>query len=191
LDERNARAHSDRNVSAIARSLQTFGQRKPIIVHKGTVIAGNGTVMAAVSLGWDSIAVTRTPAKWTMQQARAYAVADNRTGELAEWDSAELLATLQELDPELLDAAGFTTDDLDALAKVWGDPLDLDALHDEIGDPLADDDHMVIRHKVSRETYDRWNEALTATGMGEDDGVTMLVTRVYDLLVLGVVEDVT
>ena len=98
MDPENARVHSERNVKAIAGSLETFGQRKPVVVWNGTVIAGNGTLQAAKSLGWDEIDVTRVPADWSRDQARAYALADNRTAELAEWD-AEILATqLVELD---------------------------------------------------------------------------------------------
>jgi hypothetical protein len=184
LDERNARSHSDRNVASIARSLEKFGQRRPLIVHKGTVIAGNGTLMAAVSLDWATIAITRTPAKWTVGQARAYAIADNRTSELAEWDSAELLATLQELDPDLLEATGFNPDDVDALLKVWGEPLDLDALHDGVGDVLPEDGMMVIRVKVPKATYERWTAALDSTGLPEEEAAVAAVNALYDLWML-------
>ena len=35
LDPKNARKHSARNLEAIAASLEKFGQRKPIVVHRG------------------------------------------------------------------------------------------------------------------------------------------------------------
>ena len=44
LDPNNARKHSKRNLDAIAASLEKFGQRKPIVIHNGVVIAGNGTL---------------------------------------------------------------------------------------------------------------------------------------------------
>ena len=61
-DPANVRKHDARNLEAIMNSLATFGQRKPIVVAKGTegqlvVMAGNGTLEAARSLGWDKLTV--------------------------------------------------------------------------------------------------------------------------------------
>ena len=98
LDPRNARTHSQKNLDAIATSLTKFGQRKPIVVTgDGVVLAGNGTLEAAKSLKWDYIDVSVTPADWDIDTARAYALADNRTAELAEWDEAVLAQQLLEL----------------------------------------------------------------------------------------------
>ncbi len=97
-DPENARKHSLRNLEAIAGSLAAFGQRRPLVVWDGYVIAGNGTLEAAKSLGWTQIDITRVPPDWTHEQARAYALADNRTAELAEWDSEILANQLVELD---------------------------------------------------------------------------------------------
>ena len=97
LDPANARKHSEKNLKAIAASLEKFGQRKPIVVHKGVVIAGNGTLEAAKSLGWKEIAITEVPDDWDNETAKAYALADNRTAELAEWDESILAQTLLEL----------------------------------------------------------------------------------------------
>jgi DNA modification methylase len=98
LDPNNARAHSQKNLNAIKSSLTKFGQRKPIVVDgKGVVLAGNGTVEAAKSLGWDQIDVAVIPANWDEATARAYALADNRTAELAEWDENVLAKQLLEL----------------------------------------------------------------------------------------------
>lgn len=97
-DPENARKHSKRNLEAIAGSLRSFGQRRPLVVWDGFVIAGNGTLEAAKSLGWEKVDITRVPPDWTHEQARAYALADNRTAELAEWDSEILANQLVELD---------------------------------------------------------------------------------------------
>ena len=97
LDPKNARKHSQRNLEAIAASLNKFGQRKPIVVHRGVVLAGNGTLEAAKSLGWTEIDVAEVPEDWDNDTAKAYALADNRTAELAEWDESELAKQLLEL----------------------------------------------------------------------------------------------
>jgi ParB-like chromosome segregation protein Spo0J len=97
LDPRNARLHSQKNLDAIKASLTKFGQRKPIVVtHDGFVLAGNGTMEAAKSLGWDHIDVTSSQ-PIGIDTARAYALADNRTAELAEWDENVLAKQLLEL----------------------------------------------------------------------------------------------
>jgi len=99
LDPDNARKHSDKNLDAIASSLKRFGQRKPIVVTGANiVIAGNGTLEAARKLGWSQIVVAYVPADWSFEQARAYALADNRTAELGEWDNDKLAMQLIELD---------------------------------------------------------------------------------------------
>jgi site-specific DNA-methyltransferase (adenine-specific) len=84
-DPDNARKHDDKNLEAIKGSLTQFGQRKPIVIQGSKVIAGNGTLEAARQLGWDEIEVVRVPEDWTAEQAKAFAIADNRTAELAEW----------------------------------------------------------------------------------------------------------
>jgi site-specific DNA-methyltransferase (adenine-specific) len=99
FDPNNARKHDARNLDAIAKSLSRFGQRKPIVVvGDGTIVAGNGTVEAAKKLGWTEISIVRVPWRWTPDEIKAYALADNRTAELAEWDSAILADQLIELD---------------------------------------------------------------------------------------------
>ena len=82
LDPKNARKHSARNLEAIAASLEKFGQRKPIVVHRGVVLAGNGTLEAAKTLGWTEIEVAEVPDDWDNDTAKAYALADNRTAVL-------------------------------------------------------------------------------------------------------------
>jgi ParB-like chromosome segregation protein Spo0J len=106
-DPENARTHNANNIKAIAKSLERFGQRKPIVVWQGFVIAGNGTLEAAQSLGWSDIEVARVPEDWTHEEARAYALVDNRSGELASWDPNLLANQLLELD-----AVGWNTADL-------------------------------------------------------------------------------
>ena len=110
LDPENARKHSQKNLDAIKASLTKFGQRKPIVInHKGVILAGNGTVEAAKDLGWEHIDVAVVPADWDEATARAYALADNRTAELAEWDENVLAKQLLELMDEdfAIEAIGF------------------------------------------------------------------------------------
>ena len=86
FDPSNARKHDEKNLEAIKGSLRKFGQRKPIVVRNDVVIAGNGTLQAALALGWAEIEVVRAD-DMTNTEATAYALADNRTSELATWDN--------------------------------------------------------------------------------------------------------
>ena len=98
-DPVNARKHDERNLKAITDSLKLFGQRKPLTVTPDSiVVTGNGTLEAAKSLGWTEIAIARTPVGWTWEQIRAWAIADNQTAMLAEWDDKVLAEQLLELD---------------------------------------------------------------------------------------------
>lgn len=114
IDPANVRKHNEKNLAAIKASLLRFGQQKPIVIDKsGVVRAGNGTLAAAQALGWAEIDCVISDLKGA--EATAYAIADNRTAELAEWDDAVLTATLQSLEVEdaaLLDAAGYTSAEL-------------------------------------------------------------------------------
>lgn len=112
LDPSNARIHPQKNMDAIRASLAQFGQRKPIVVQKAGMIvrAGNGTVEAARALGWSEIAaVVLDDDNIT---ATAYAIADNRTGELAEWDDDILASLVKDLEDFDL---GFSEKDLSSL----------------------------------------------------------------------------
>ena len=124
LDPRNARKHDAKNLKAIADSLEQFGQRKPIVVWGRTVVAGNGTMAAARTLGWKEIEIARVPDDWSADQVKAYALADNRSAELASWDEQVLASQLLELqeaefDIELL---GFELP-VDELAEVVEDEM--------------------------------------------------------------------
>lgn len=128
-DPQNVRTHDQKNLEAISRSLAKFGQRKPIVVAKANdgslvVIAGNGTLEAAKSLGWESIDVVDAPADWDADTIRAYAIADNRTAELADWNQVALTSALVDLD-----AVGWDLQDLGFK------PLDPSGIEDEDGNP--------------------------------------------------------
>lgn len=116
-DPLNARKHSADNLTAIARSLDEFGQRRAIVIDDaGTILAGHGVWEAAKSLGWTNVDVTVAPGEWSAEQRRAFALADNRTGDLSTWNDEALLESLEMLDGDaLLEAAGFSVDDLDDL----------------------------------------------------------------------------
>jgi len=165
-DPANARLHSDRNLESIKASLRRFGQQKPIVVDvNGVVRAGNGTLAAARSLGWSEVDCVVTELEGA--EATAYAIADNRTAELADWDKdvlATQLEALAEEDTDLLAATGHEDSELTAMLielmakdKPEGDDEDID--DDESDDeqrtyvtfsiPLTVNQEKVMRDAVS------------------------------------------
>lgn len=129
LDPNNARKHGEKDLAAIVASLEKFSQQTPIVITSdNVVIKGNGTLMAAMKLGWTHVDAIRT--NLTGQQITAYAIADNRTSDLSSFDNEKLLELLQGLDEQsLIDACGF---DEAAMAEL------LKAVEEE--KPPADDD---------------------------------------------------
>jgi DNA modification methylase len=133
LDPSNVRKHSRRNLDAIKASLRKFGQQKPIVVDaKGIVLAGNGTLTAAQELGWTEIQIVRTELAGV--EATAFAIADNRTAELAEWEEDKLAQVLQSLnveDADLLAATGYDAAEVDKMSKE-------EVTEDEVPEPPAE-----------------------------------------------------
>lgn len=134
-DPSNVRTHGEKNIASIKGSLLKFGQQKPIVVGPGNVvIAGNGTIAAAKALGWTTISIVRSDLVGA--QATAFAIADNRSAELAEWDDENLkkqLVAIQADDAELARATGFLDDEIAQLCA------DVDGVtEDEVPEPPVD-----------------------------------------------------
>lgn len=152
-DPANVRTHNPRNLEAIAGSLKRFGQQKPIVVDaEGIIRAGNGTYAAATHLGWTEIQIVRTTLNGP--EAIAYAIADNRTGELAGWDVDALNAQWGAMDENLRAAMGFTDAEMQQLlddvtnpaAEVVEDqvPLPPDAATTKPGDLIILGNHRLL-----------------------------------------------
>jgi hypothetical protein len=147
LDPNNARKHDDQNLKVIAESLKAFGQRKPIVVWRNTVVAGNGTIVAARSLGWKEIEVALIPDNWDADKVKAYALADNRSAELAEWDKevlASQLIELEEADFQIEDFGFFKIDQPgedeleEAFEKLGGDKGEMETVSFTLHNSQAD-----------------------------------------------------
>lgn len=96
LDPSNVRKHDNKNLMAIKGSLAKFGLQKPIVVNKkNIVLAGNGTLEAAIALGLEYIDIVRSELEGP--EATAYSIADNRTSDLSVFDDDALKQTLSSL----------------------------------------------------------------------------------------------
>jgi ParB-like chromosome segregation protein Spo0J len=121
-DPSNVRDHDKRNLEAITASLKRFGQQKPIVVNTGgIVIAGNGTFEAARVLQWEEIDVVVTDLESIDQTA--YAIADNRTGELSDWNESDLAKLLTEMPSDILESVGYTDKEVTKLVNTVLEPV--------------------------------------------------------------------
>jgi DNA modification methylase len=114
--ENNPR-RNDAAVDAVARSIQAFGFRQPIVVDEaGVILVGHTRYKAALQLRMTEVPV-HVAVGLSPEQARAYRLADNQTATLASWDDDKLvqeLAQLQEMDFDVA-LTGFSEDDLKRL----------------------------------------------------------------------------
>lgn len=105
----NAKVHSESQVTKIASSIREFGFLNPVLIDKDyNIIAGHGRVMAAQKLEMSEVPCLFVEGL-TEAQRKAYILADNRLGELADWDM-ELVTSELELLQEMnfdIDLTGF------------------------------------------------------------------------------------
>lgn len=86
---RNPRKNDDA-VKAVMRSIEDFGFLQPIVIDKdGIIIVGHTRFKAAKALDMKEVPVIVAD-HLTDDEAKAYRIADNSTGDLADWDEVFL-----------------------------------------------------------------------------------------------------
>ena len=112
---------NDGAVQAVVNSLREFGWKQPIVVDAdGTIVVGHTRYKAALALEMTHVPVV-VASDLTPEQCAAYRLADNRVGELAEWDMDLLAQELDGLADIDMSAYGFDSDELSsALGDVAG-----------------------------------------------------------------------
>ncbi len=125
-NEMNPR-QNDQAVGAVARSIQAYGFNNPIVTDANlNIAAGHTRLKAAKFLGLEKVPVIRVPglvgSKFT-----GFAIADNKTAEIAEWDQELLNELIAELNQEAdFDLASLGFDETE-LSKI----LDWDHVDEE------------------------------------------------------------
>ena len=137
----NAKIHSEEQVTMIASSIREFGFLSPVLIDRDfNIIAGHGRVMAAKKLEMESVPCVFVEGL-TEAQRKAYILADNRLGELADWNMDLVNMELEALDdmdfdvsltgfemPEKLEPVGDSDDtegdfdDIEKLESHYGVP---------------------------------------------------------------------
>lgn len=124
--ENNPRVN-DKAVDSVALSIEEFGFKVPIIIDRnGVIVAGHTRWKASKKLGLDSVPCIIAD-DLTDEQIKAFRLADNKIGELAEWDFTKL-------EEELLEIADM---DLDFSMSDFG--FDVDFVLDEDTEIVEDE----------------------------------------------------
>lgn len=131
FDDKNFNKHTEFGMSLLEKSLRENGAGRSILLDKdNNIIAGNGIVEAAGSVGLEKvkiveakgdeiIAVKRTDISLKSKKGREMALADNTTAKAdIEWDKENLRS---EFEDEDLDGWGIDTTDWQEEAEVEED----------------------------------------------------------------------
>lgn len=109
--ENNPR-HNEEAVEPVARSIESFGFKVPIVVDSNNVIiAGHTRLKAAKFLGLDEVPCIIAD-DLDEDQVKAFRLADNKVGELATWDYSLLEIELDDIELNMADF-GFSVLDFD------------------------------------------------------------------------------
>jgi len=157
---RNPRKN-DAAVDKVAASIKEFGFRQPIVVDgEGVIIAGHTRYKAARKLGLLEVPV-HVAEGLTPAQIKAYRIADNKVGELAEWDMDLLALEIEDLklDDYPIDLTGFDGSELGEF-----DAAEVDA------PPLKDGDRAPFRQATFTLHDEQWEEVEAAMRKAKEQG---------------------
>lgn len=124
---KNAKIHGEAQIEKLKDSIREFGFLTPCLIDGDfNLIAGHGRVMAAKELGMETVPCVFIDGL-TDEQRRAYILADNRLGELGEWNMALVTDELTALADEDFDITltGFELD-IDSDIEVQDDGYEPD-----------------------------------------------------------------
>lgn len=108
--ENNPRIN-DGAVDYVAESIERFGFKVPIVYGPDNVIVcGHTRLKAALQLGFEEVPCISAE-DLTEQQIKAFRLADNKVGEIAEWDYEKLRIELEDLPEVVMTDLGFSSSD--------------------------------------------------------------------------------
>lgn len=108
---------NDEAVEYVAKSIEEFGFKVPIIIDEDNVIvAGHTRKKAAAKLGLKEVPVI-VAEDLNADQVKAFRLADNKVAEYSEWDMDLLMIELDDIDIEM---DGFGFDDAEVVEEAEG-----------------------------------------------------------------------
>ena len=156
--EHNPRINTEA-VSKVARSIERFGFASPVIAREedSMVIAGHTRIAAARSLGLQTVPVRYM--KLSRTEAELLAIADNKLGEISDWNEDMLKDILSALPENDLNDIGFSTKELNDIINDNNEPLedfsetDLDFKYQLIIEDLTEETQAELLEKLQQEGY--------------------------------------
>ena len=138
--ENNPRHNADA-VDAVAKSIEQFGWRQPIVIDdKGVIVIGHTRLLAAKQLGMTTVPV-HVADGLSDAQIKALRIADNATGDIATWDYDLLPLELKDLQADDFDLSllGFDEAELAKLLAPEGTEglTDPDAVPEPPAEPIT------------------------------------------------------
>ncbi len=122
-------------VAAVAESIRSFGFNVPILCDQNlTIVAGHTRWKAAQKLGMKKVPVIVV--EMTDAKRHAFAIADNKTAEIADWDFPKLREVLDELRSEDIDIKSLGFSDEEIRRLLLADSSDEDSVP-EVNDTSA------------------------------------------------------
>ena len=124
---------NDQAVDAVANSIKEFGFKVPVVIDKnGEIIAGHTRYKAAKKLKLKEIPCIIAD-DLSEEQIKAFRLADNKVGELAEWDMDMLDIELEDISEIDMEQFGFDMPDMEDETEVVEDDFD----EEPPGEPTA------------------------------------------------------
>lgn len=161
--ERNVRKHNEKQIKELARSIEKFGQIRPVVIdEKNVVYCGNGLVEAAKVAGWKQVEVLK---KTGMSEAdkKKLMIADNRIYTLGFDDFENINAILEEIGD--FDIPGFDTETLEAMFGDIEDEIESFGVLDETEKEQA-------KSASRQDEYEQGNYSESPTSSDGSDNVT-------------------
>ena len=180
---KNARTHSEEQISQIAESIREFGFTNPILIDQhNDLIAGHGRLEAAKVVGLETVPAVRL-ADLTEQQVKALRIVDNQLALNAGWDLDFLAAEIVELEADdfNLDLLGF---DDDFLAGLLPDQMEIDPERDQPEPDMNESQEKVsiilgpYEINIDRSEWDKWETSVRAkVGFDKSDVISEIKKR--------------
>ena len=129
----NAKIHNEEHVERIAESIKAFGFVSPVLIDKDfNILAGHGRVLAAEKLNIETVPCVFIEGL-SETQRKAYILADNKLGEIAEWNIDVLNAELKRLTDAGIDISitGFDLNNEVQQELNEGVEISIDSLNDD------------------------------------------------------------
>lgn len=154
---------NDEAVEYVARSIESFGFRNPIIVDSNNVIiAGHTRLKAAKFLELDEVPVIVAD-DLTEEQVKAFRLADNKVGEIATWDIEALSVELDEIELDMGEFGFVEMEDYDFAVESFAEPED------------RDEDHFTMTFTFPAENRQEVEDYIR--GVGKDYIVDMIISK--------------